>query len=116
VIAPGEERRSEGAVSAAPWGSASILVISWMYIAMLGGRADPATQTAILNANYMATQTRASLQGALSRPFRSRRARVHPRCARLEAQTAGVEVEDIAKRLMDYGFHAPTISFPCPAR
>ena len=55
VIAPGEERRNEGAVSAAPWGSASILVISWMYIAMLGAEGlREATQTAILNANYMA--------------------------------------------------------------
>ncbi len=114
VIAPGEARRNEGAVSAAPWGSASILVISWMYIAMLGAEGlTRATQTAILNANYMAGRLEPYFKvlyqgnsGLIAHEFI-----LDPRPWK---QKAGIEVEDIAKRLMDYGFHAPTISFPVP--
>jgi glycine dehydrogenase len=114
VIAPGEERRAEGAVSAAPWGSASILVISWMYIAMLGGEGlKRASQTAILNANYMATQLEPHIE-VLYRGHSDLIAHEFILDVRSWKQSAGVEVEDIAKRLMDYGFHAPTISFPVP--
>jgi len=114
VIAPGEARRTEGAVSAAPWGSASILVISWMYIAMLGGEGlTRATQIAILNANYMTTQLEPHFK-VLYRGHSDLIAHEFILDVRSWKQTAGVEVEDIAKRLMDYGFHAPTISFPVP--
>ena len=114
VIAPGEAGRYEGAVSAAPWGSASILVISWMYIAMLGGEGlTRATQTAILNANYMATRLDAVFP-VLYRGHSNLIAHEFILDPRPWKQTAGVEVEDIAKRLMDYGFHAPTVSFPVP--
>jgi glyoxylase-like metal-dependent hydrolase (beta-lactamase superfamily II) len=114
VIPPGEEGRSEGAVSAAPWGSASILVISWMYIAMLGPDGlTRATQVAILNANYMATRLEPYFK-VLYRGHSDLIAHEFILDSRPWKQSAGVEVEDIAKRLMDYGFHAPTISFPVP--
>jgi glycine dehydrogenase len=103
-----------GAVSAAPQGSASILVISWMYIAMMGGPGlTRATEVAILNANYMAKR----LEGHYPVLYRGRNGRcAHEFIAdcRPFSKTSGVEVEDIAKRLMDYGFHAPTMSFPVP--
>ena len=114
VIAPGEMRREEGAVSAAPWGSASILVISWMYIAMLGAEGlVHSTQTAILNANYMAKKLDSHFK-VLYRGHDSLVAHEFILDSRPWKQSAGIEVEDIAKRLMDYGFHAPTISFPVP--
>ena len=114
VIAPGAGRRMEGGVSAAPWGSASILVISWMYIAMLGAEGlKRATQVAILNANYMATQLEPRFQ-VLYRGHSELVAHEFILDVRAWKQSAGIEVEDIAKRLMDYGFHAPTISFPVP--
>ena len=114
VIAPGEARRTEGAVSAAPWGSASILVISWMYIAMLGPDGlKAAAQTAILNANYMTTQLEPYFK-VLYRGHSDLVAHEFILDVRSWRQSAGIEVEDIAKRLMDYGFHAPTISFPVP--
>jgi glycine dehydrogenase len=101
-----------GAVSAAPWGSASILVISWMYIAMMGGEGlTRATKLAILNANYIAER----LQPHYPVLYRGKRGRVAHECivdVRQLKKTAGIEVEDVAKRLMDYGFHAPTVSFP----
>ncbi len=113
VIAPGEERRGEGAVSAAPWGSASILVISWMYIAMLGAEGlRTATQTAILNANYMAHRLESKFK-VLYRGHGNLVAHEFILDFRPWKQ-AGIEVEDVAKRLMDYGFHAPTVSFPVP--
>jgi glycine dehydrogenase len=101
-------------VSAAPYGSASILSIPWMYIAMMGGDGlKRATQVAILNANYMAARLREHFRvlytgesGLVAHEFIID--------ARPFKQSAGVEVEDIAKRLMDYGFHAPTMSFPVP--
>jgi glycine dehydrogenase len=114
VIPPGETRREEGAVSAAPWGSASILVISWMYIAMLGAEGlVRATQTAILNANYMAKKLDPCFK-VLYRGHDNLVAHEFILDPRSWKQSSGIEVEDIAKRLMDYGFHAPTISFPVP--
>jgi len=101
------------AVSAAPWGSASILPISWMYIAMLGPQLREASEVAILAANYLAQQ----LQGAFPLLYSGRNSRVAHECILdlrpLKAQT-GISEEDVAKRLMDYGFHAPTMSFPVP--
>jgi len=111
------ERNAEqaiGPVSSAAYGSAGILPIPWMYIAMMGPDGlKRATQVAILNANYIAARLRdrypvlyTGVSGLVAheliidcRPFKQR---------------ASVEVEDIAKRLMDYGFHAPTMSFPVP--
>jgi glycine dehydrogenase len=114
VITPGELRREEGAVSAAPWGSASILVISWMYMAMLGAEGlTQATRTAILNANYMAKRLEDKFK-VLYRGHSGLVAHEFILDLRPWKQTAGIEVEDLAKRLMDYGFHAPTISFPVP--
>ncbi|NVJ07808.1 aminomethyl-transferring glycine dehydrogenase [Myxococcus sp. AM001] len=101
-----------GAISAAPWGSASILLISWMYIAMMGGEGlTQATKLAILNANYVAER----LDAHYPVLYRGKRGKVAHECIvdlRPLKKTAGVEVEDVAKRLMDYGFHAPTVSFP----
>ncbi|MDG9926440.1 MULTISPECIES: aminomethyl-transferring glycine dehydrogenase [unclassified Pseudomonas] len=101
------------AVSAAPWGSASILPISWMYIAMMGPQLASATEVAILNANYLASQ----LKGAFPVLYSGRNERVAHECILdlrpLKAET-GISEEDVAKRLMDYGFHAPTMSFPVP--
>jgi glycine dehydrogenase len=103
-----------GAVSSANWGSASILPISWVYIALMGASGlRRATEVAILNANYMATR----LEGRYDVLYRGRAGRVAHEfivdCRAFE-KSAGVKVEDIAKRLMDYGFHAPTMSFPVP--
>ncbi len=102
-----------GPVSAAPIGSASILTISWAYIAMMGADGlKLATETAILNANYMAKK--------LSAHYSILYTGKHGRCAHefildlREFKGFGVEAEDVAKRLMDYGFHAPTLSFPVP--
>jgi len=107
-------RDSVGEISQAPWGSASILVISWMYIAMMGpdGLAA-ATRAAILNANYIAARL-ASYYPVL---YKGRQGRVAHECIldlREWKQRAGIEVEDVAKRLMDFGFHAPTMSWPVP--
>lgn len=101
-------------ISAAPWGSASILPISYAYIAMMGGEGlKNATEIAILNANYLKAQ--------LEKHYPILYTGTNGRCAhemiidcRHFKQDTGIEVEDIAKRLMDYGFHAPTVSFPVP--
>ncbi|WP_277592057.1 aminomethyl-transferring glycine dehydrogenase [Pseudomonas chlororaphis] len=102
-----------GAVSAAPWGSASILPISWMYIALMGPQLADASEVAILSANYLAEH----LSGAFAVLYSGRNGRVAHECILdlrpLKAQT-GISEEDVAKRLMDYGFHAPTMSFPVP--
>ncbi|MEM7756438.1 MAG: aminomethyl-transferring glycine dehydrogenase [Planctomycetota bacterium] len=103
-----------GAVSAAAYGSASILTISWMYIAMMGSRGlTKATEVAILNANYMAER----LSGAYDVLFRGEQGRVAHEfiidCRPFD-KSAGVKIDDIAKRLIDYGFHAPTMSWPVP--
>ena len=104
---------NNSAVSAAPWGSASILPISWMYIAMMGPQLADASEVAILSANYLASQ----LGGAFPVLYRGRNQRVAHECILdlrpLKALT-GISEEDVAKRLMDYGFHAPTMSFPVP--
>ncbi len=103
-----------GPISAAPWGSASILLISWAYIAMMGSEGlTRATQLAILNANYVAER----LQPHYPVFYRGQRGRVAHECIfdlRQFKKSAGIEAEDVAKRLMDYGFHAPTMSFPIP--
>jgi glycine dehydrogenase len=104
--------RKSGAVSAAPWGSASILPISWMYIAMMGGEGlTQATKIAILNANYMAHRLNPYFPVLYSGPGGV----VAHECIidlRWLKDRTGITVEDVAKRLVDYGFHAPTMSFP----
>jgi glycine dehydrogenase len=101
-----------GPVSAAPWGSASILPISWVYVKLMGGEGlATATKVAILNANYVAHR----LHDAFPVLYRGEGGHVAHECivdTRVVKGASGVEVEDIAKRLMDYGFHAPTVSFP----
>jgi glycine dehydrogenase len=101
-----------GPVTAAPLGSASILPISYAYILMMGGAGlTRATQTAILSANYIATR----LQPYFPTLYKNEHGRVAHECIvdpRGFKDSAGVTVEDIAKRLIDYGFHAPTMSFP----
>jgi len=102
-----------GPVSAAPWGSASILTISWVYIALMGAAGlTKATEVAILNANYMAARLREHFPVLYS----GRNGRVaHEFILDLRPfKAAGVEAEDVAKRLMDWSFHAPTLSFPVP--
>jgi glycine dehydrogenase len=103
-----------GAVSAAPWGSASILPISFSYIAMMGEAGlRRATEVAILNANYIAHRL-GSHYPVLYAGKTGRVAHELILDCRGFKKTAGIEAEDIAKRLMDYGFHAPTMSFPVP--
>ncbi|UJR53146.1 aminomethyl-transferring glycine dehydrogenase [Dickeya zeae] len=102
----------QGAVSAAPFGSASILPISWMYIRMMGAEGlKQASQMAILNANYVATR----LKDAYPVLYTGRDGRVAHECIldiRPLKDSTGISEMDIAKRLIDYGFHAPTMSFP----
>ena len=99
-------------VSAAPWGSASILLISWAYIAMLGrDGVRAATEAAVLNANYMATRLSEHFD-ILYRGDNGRVAHEFILDMRPLRRGTGVTDEDVAKRLMDYGFHAPTMSFP----
>ncbi len=111
---PGDplDPKAPGPVSSAAWGSASILPISWMYIRMMGADGlRRATQIAILNANYRAQR----LEKVFPILFRGKSGRVAHECIldmRGLKKEAGIEVEDVAKRLMDYGFHAPTISWP----
>ena len=106
--------RGQTAVSAAPFGSASILAISWMYITLMGGSGlKKATQVALLNANYMASK----LAEHYPVLYTGARGRVAHECIldlRPLKAVSGVSEVDIAKRLMDYGFHAPTMSFPVP--
>jgi glycine dehydrogenase len=111
---PGDPVHGEGPVSAAPYGSPSILPISWVYIAMMGAEGlTAATRIAILNANYMAARLRAHYD-VLYAGAGGRVAHEFIIDCRPFERSAGVRVEDIAKRLMDYGFHAPTMSFPVP--
>jgi glycine dehydrogenase len=102
-----------GAVAAAPWGSASILPISWVYIAAMGAHGlTEATKVAILNANYIAKR----LESYFPVLYKGHGDLVAHECI-LDVRrfkSCGVEVEDVAKRLMDYGFHAPTMSWPVP--
>jgi glycine dehydrogenase len=101
-----------GPVSAAPFGSASILAISWAYILLMGGEGlTAATEAAILNANYIATR----LDPHFPVLYKNEHGRVAHECIldpRALKNTCGVTVDDLAKRLIDYGFHAPTMSFP----
>ena len=109
IEVPGAEHG--GAVSAAPWGSASILPISYAYIKLMGGEGlTQATKIAILNANYLARR----LEEHYPVLYKGQNGRVAHECIldTRPLKAAGIEVEDIAKRLMDYGFHAPTVSFP----
>jgi glycine dehydrogenase len=103
-----------GAVSAAPDGSAAILPISWMYVAMMGGEGlTAATEMAILNANYVARRLSPHYPVLYTGPG----GLVAHECIldlRPLKEKSGIAVEDVAKRLMDYGFHAPTMSFPVP--
>ncbi len=103
-----------GPVSAAPWGSSSILPISWAYIAMMGGPGlKRATQVAILNANYIARR----LAPHYPVLYTGKNGMVAHECIidlRPIKESCGVTVDDVAKRLVDYGFHAPTMSFPVP--
>jgi len=103
-----------GSITSAPYGSASILLISYAYILMLGQDGlTMATKIAILNANYIAKR----LEKYYSVLYRGENGLVAHECIldfRKYKQSAGIEVEDIAKRLMDYGFHAPTMSWPVP--
>jgi glycine dehydrogenase len=103
-----------GAVSAAPYGSASILPISWMYATMMGGDGlKAATEVAILNANYIAKRLAPHYAVLYTGPG----GLVAHECIldlRPLKETSGISVDDVAKRLMDYGFHAPTMSFPVP--
>ena len=106
------EPNKRGAVAAAAFGSASILPISWMYIRMMGAEGlTRASQMAILNANYIARR----LEGHYTVLYTGKNGRVAHECildVRPFADSAGISVEDIAKRLVDYGFHAPTMSWP----
>ena len=101
-----------GAIAAAPWGSAVILLISWAYLKLMGTEGlTRATQVAILNANYVAAQ----LNSFFPVLYRGRNGLVAHECIldlRQFKAAAGITVEDVAKRLMDYGYHAPTVSFP----
>ncbi|UVK36689.1 aminomethyl-transferring glycine dehydrogenase [Mesorhizobium sp. AR10] len=103
---------SAHAVSAAPFGSASILPITWMYIRMMGASGlKQATETAIISANYVATR----LAPHFPLLYKGRHDRIAHECildTRVLKDSAGISVDDIAKRLIDYGFHAPTMSFP----
>jgi glycine dehydrogenase len=111
-LAAGDQK--QGPVSAAPWGSASILPIPWVYIALMGAEGlTRATQVAILNANYMAKRLGPHYP-ILFKGTNGRVAHEFVMDARRFDADAGVKVEDIAKRLMDYGFHAPTMSWPVP--
>ena len=107
-----EEHRFVGPVSGTDWGSASILPISWMYMKMMGTDGlVSATQNAILNTNYIATK----LKGHYEILYKGKDGLVAHECIidiRPLKETAGIEVEDVAKRLIDYGFHAPTMSWP----
>ena len=109
---PGNAPSAIGAIAAAPYGSASILPISWMYIAMMGGSGlMAATESAILAANYIAKRLNPYYPVLYSGPA----GLVAHECIldlRPLKATSGIEAEDVAKRLIDYGFHAPTMSFP----
>jgi glycine dehydrogenase len=109
---PGDPVFGEGPVSAAPYGSAGILPISWVYIALMGAAGlKRASQIAILNANYMAHRLSEHYDVLYRGPSGLVAHEFIIDCRAFE-KSCGVAVEDIAKRLMDYGFHAPTMSFP----
>jgi len=113
-VTAGQPAGSVGAVSAAPLGNASVLPVSWMYCRMMGGDGlRRATENAILAANYVSTRLRDHYPTLYS----SGNGRVAHECIldlRPLKETSGITAEDVAKRLIDYGFHAPTLSFPVP--
>ncbi|MBT8145552.1 MAG: aminotransferase class V-fold PLP-dependent enzyme, partial [Gammaproteobacteria bacterium] len=113
-VVPLQGHGGNSAVSAAPWGSSGILPISWAYITLMGAKGLlKATQVAILNANYIAHRLREHYPVL----YTGRSGMVAHECIidlRPLKQASGISEEDIAKRLMDYGFHAPTMSFPVP--
>ncbi len=112
MVAEAGPATGPGPISGAPWGSASILPISWAYVALMGPDGlRAATEVAILNANYVATL----LDSAFPVLYKGSHGRVAHECIldlREITRTTGVTVDDVAKRLIDYGFHAPTMSFP----
>jgi len=112
VIAEAGPETGLGAISAAPWGSASILPISWSYIKLMGGDGlKRATQVAILAANYIAKR----LEGHYDTLYKGYSGLVAHECildTRPIQENAGLTVDDVAKRMIDYGFHAPTMSWP----
>ncbi|MEE2656860.1 MAG: aminomethyl-transferring glycine dehydrogenase [Candidatus Latescibacterota bacterium] len=115
VLAPAgsDEEKTIGVISAAPYGSAVILLISWSYLKLMGAwDLEQATRIAILNANYVACR----LDPCFPVLYRGREGFVaHEAICDLRGfKKAGIEVEDLAKRLMDYGYHAPTVHFPVP--
>jgi len=114
VVDTGAAGAGNHAIAAAPWGSAGILPISWAYVTMMGRDGmQKATRTAILNANYMAHR----LAPAFPVLYCGRNGRVAHECIidiRPFKESCGVTEEDVAKRLIDYGFHSPTMSFPVP--
>ncbi|WP_370588021.1 aminomethyl-transferring glycine dehydrogenase [Trichocoleus sp. FACHB-591] len=114
AIVPIGSEQGIGAIASAPWGSPSILPISWMYIALMGGTGlTKATQVAILNANYIAKRLEPYYPGL----YKGKNGLVAHECIldlRQFKRTADIEVDDIAKRLIDYGFHPPTVSWPVP--
>ena len=113
-LRPREDTLAGGAVAAAPYGSADILPVSWMYIRLMGARGlKRATETAILSANYLAER----LESAYPVLYKGRNGRVAHECIldlRPIREATGITEEDVAKRLIDYGFHAPTMSWPVP--
>jgi len=114
IVSMSGKSEKNRAISAAPWGSASILPISWAYITMMGKDGmKKATQVAILNANYIAKK----LSSAYPVLYTGRNGRVAHECIidiRPFKESCGVTEEDVAKRLIDFGFHSPTMSFPVP--
>ena len=114
IVEMGGPSAGNAAISAAPWGSASILPISWAYINMMGRHGmKKATEVAILSANYIARR----LSAAYPVLYTGRNGRVAHECIidlRPFKDACGISEEDVAKRLIDYGFHAPTMSFPVP--
>jgi len=113
VVSSNKHEQAIGPVSAAPWGSADILTISWVYIKMMGAEGlKKATAVALLNANYMCKR----LETHYDILYRGKNGFVaHEFIVDLRGyKKVGIEAEDVAKRLMDFGFHAPTLSFPVP--
>lgn len=110
-----EDNQSFGVVSAAPFGSSAILPISWAYIKLMGGRGlKRATQVAILNANYMSNKLETYYKTLYKDPNSGLCAHEFILDIREFKKRANIEAVDFAKRLMDYGFHAPTMSWPVP--
>ncbi len=117
-VTAGVPSNGVGAVSAAPLGNAAVLPISWMYCRMMGAEGlQAATETAILSANYISARLKDHYQTLYASQSAEGRGHVAHECIldlRPLKETSGVTAEDVAKRLIDYGFHAPTLSFPVP--